>query len=128
MPFKPGQSGNPAGRPRGFRGVAAQIMAETDDGAELVAWALRVWRDPGRFHTHAERAAAHAWLSDRALGRPLQATELHAVVQAGPTLPSDWDSRSPESRRAYLDEVEAGTRQLAGAAATGLLVEGDSDE
>ncbi|MBX3159603.1 MAG: hypothetical protein KF773_26765 [Deltaproteobacteria bacterium] len=73
-----GRSGNPAGRPKGFAGVAARIMAETRDGAELVEWALAVWRDAAR--SHRERAEAHAWLSDRGLGKAVATVELHASL------------------------------------------------
>ena len=81
MPWKPGQSGNRAGRPKGFAGVSRRIMQETRDGDELVEWALSVWRDSSR--PYAERAAAHGWLSDRGLGRPVQTTELHATLAPG---------------------------------------------
>ena len=76
---------NPAGRSRGFAGVARQIMAETRDGAELVEFALRIFRDE-----HApmrDRQEAHAWLSDRGLGRPLANVELTATIEADVTAP-----------------------------------------
>ena len=91
MPFQKGvvHKHKSPGRPKGFKGVARLIAKETRDGAELVEWALAVWRDEER--PFAERAAAHAWLSDRGLGRPLQMLELAAhlemdVVDQRPTL------------------------------------------
>ena len=35
-PWKPGQSGNPSGRPRGTRDVAGYVLETTDGGKELV--------------------------------------------------------------------------------------------
>lgn len=59
------------------------ILEKTGDASELVDWALEVWRDKDR--PHAERAAAHAWLSDRCLGRPMASAEL--TVHAGDGTP-----------------------------------------
>jgi hypothetical protein len=79
--FVPGTgSPNAAGRPKGFAGVAKLIMAETNDAEELVAFALRVLRDDEA--EMRDRLAAHAWLSDRALGKPMQTLELSAHVEA----------------------------------------------
>ena len=39
-PWKPGQSGNPSGRPKGTRDLADYVLETTDGGKELVdAWA-----------------------------------------------------------------------------------------
>jgi len=62
--FRPGQSGNPGGRPKG---LAALVKAETGDGAELVAFMLRVLR--GRRQPLRLRMEACAWLADRAFGK-----------------------------------------------------------
>ena len=35
-PWKPGQSGNPSGRPRGTRDLAGYVLETTDDGKELI--------------------------------------------------------------------------------------------
>ena len=35
-PWKPGQSGNPSGRPRGTRDLASYVLETTDGGKELV--------------------------------------------------------------------------------------------
>lgn len=73
--FKPGQSGNPGGRPKGF---AEYIRAETKEGKDLVDFALSVVRGekqrgakqpPGLLY----RLEALKWLGDRGWGKPLQA-------------------------------------------------------
>ncbi len=42
LPWKPGQSGNPRGRPSGARGLARYIREHTDDGRKLADFLLRV--------------------------------------------------------------------------------------
>ena len=84
------------GRPKGFAGVARMIMEATEDGAELVEWALATWRDPNR--SHAERAAAHAWLSDRGLGKAVAMHELAVTAEVTPRLPDNLGSMSLADR------------------------------
>lgn len=84
--FVPGVSGNVRGRPRGFAGVAEKILSETDDGAELVRYALEIWRDPSR--PFAERNAMHAWLSDRGLGKAVAQHELHVTAHQDDETPA----------------------------------------
>lgn len=70
-PFRPGQSGNPGGRPKG---LAALIRQQTGDGAELVGFALKVLRssrqDPRL------RLQACEWLADRGFGKAVQSHEV----------------------------------------------------
>src|SRR5215831_13711572 len=72
-PWRPGESGNLAGRPRGTRDFAELIAQETRGGAELVEYALKVLRSPK------SKAAGKQWaveyLTDRMLGRTPQATD-----------------------------------------------------
>ena len=63
--FLAGQSGNPGGRPVGFR---EQIKVSTADGNELVEVVLGVLRDQNA--SNRERMEAATWLSDRGFGKP----------------------------------------------------------
>ena len=62
--FLAGQSGNPGGRPVGFR---EQIKQSTADGNELVEVALSVLRDEN--DSNRERMEAATWLADRGFGK-----------------------------------------------------------
>ena len=63
--FLKGTSGNPAGRPVGFR---EQIKESTADGSELVEVVLNVLRDENA--SNRERMEAATWLADRGFGKP----------------------------------------------------------
>lgn len=78
--WRPGVSGNPSGRPKGFAGVARAIMRETSDGEELVKFALDALRNVHGNRSFAERWDALRWLADRGLGRAV--TKLEASVYA----------------------------------------------
>ena len=60
-----GTSGNPGGRPVGFR---EQIKESTADGSELVEVVLNVLRDENA--SNRERMEAATWLADRGYGKP----------------------------------------------------------
>jgi hypothetical protein len=66
-PFRPGESGNPGGRPKG---IAALVRDQTADGQELVVFMLAILRNPRR--PPALRMQAATWLADRGFGRPVQ--------------------------------------------------------
>jgi hypothetical protein len=64
-PFRPGESGNPGGRPRGLaRRIREEIGA---DGSELIAIMVGIARSADTVTR--DRMQAVAWLSDRAFGR-----------------------------------------------------------
>ena len=68
--FLAGQSGNPGGRPLGFR---EQIKQSTADGNELVEVVLGVLRDENA--SNRERMEAATWLADRGFGKPAPVRE-----------------------------------------------------
>ena len=74
-PFRPGQSGNPGGRPKGAVVLAALIREQTADGAELVDFMLNVLRGRRKAPLRLRMEAA-AWLADRGFGKALQQLEL----------------------------------------------------
>src|SRR5512139_3279231 len=68
--WQPGQSGNPAGRPKG---LMRQIREATRDGAELAEFMLRVFRGHGgKGTTLKHRIEACTWLANRGFGLPTQ--------------------------------------------------------
>ena len=76
--FRPGESGNPGGRPKG---LGALVRAQTGEGAELVAFMLRVLR--GRRQPLRLRMEAAAWLADRGFGKVPTPLE-HAGPEGAP--------------------------------------------
>ncbi len=81
--FVPGQSGNPGGRPKGFRNYINDVTA---DGNDLVDFVISVFRGD-----HGEdmrpRMDAATWLADRGFGKPTVDTAL----------------QPPEDRRFMID-------------------------
>ena len=98
-PWRPGQSGNPSGRPKGGAGFAKAIRNESKDGKELYEFAFAVMR--GQTEVKAivgnmvvnvgpslkDRMDAMKWLADRGFGRVPESVE-------------DGDTSSEEMARA----------------------------
>lgn len=92
--WQKGQSGNPKGKPPGFAGLAAKIRKETDGGAELVAFALQVFRgqplgEDMRNPTLQQRIDAMIWLTDRGFGKAVTPIDLTTTDGNLPALPFD---------------------------------------
>ncbi len=68
--FKPGSKGNPGGRPRGFKGVAAAIMKESRNCDEFIEFAFKVLRNEGKNYKHSDQTDMLKLLWDRAIGKP----------------------------------------------------------
>lgn len=80
MPFKPGQSGNPGGRPREIGDVVAAAREHTVAAVERLAHWMRS-DDP-----RASPAASIALL-DRGWGKPMQPNE-HTGADGAPLIPT----------------------------------------
>lgn len=90
------------GRPRGFKGVATEIMKRTEDGTALVDFAMQVWQDP--LATPSARWEAFNWLSLRALGRPVDVSEMTLAIEApnASGLPRGWAQLTRGDREQWL--------------------------
>lgn len=83
--FKPGQSGNPRGRPRAATQLARMIRDQTEDGAELVRRVLAIARGLDRAAEDAKSIRwALDWLADRTFGKPQQTIEIVGSEQSPP--------------------------------------------
>lgn len=90
--FKPGQSGNPGGRPAG---LAALVKQETRDGAELVEFYLRILR--GKRQPLRYRLEAAAWLADRGFGKALQQLDIGGVPGEPLTIRVEYAESAPDA-------------------------------
>lgn len=114
--YRPGVGGNPAGRPKGWGGVAKDIARKTDDYRELVDLALSIARDTAA--EDRDRLQALTLLFNRGLGQAptlavLEATHEHVHTglvehKHAPTMTTD------QARRylARLAEAEAELREM----------------
>lgn len=69
LKWKPGQSGNPNGRPAGSVGLARYIREHTGDGRDLVDFMLEVIQgECDKYTRTADKIIAVKWLADRGFG------------------------------------------------------------
>lgn len=109
--FPRGKSGNPGGRPKAAVAMAALIREKTNDGADLVDFALKVQK--GEIPEMADaksRRWAHDWLSDRGFGKPIQDIDvLIGTVDLTPEQQALLEAlkMSPHERRSRIAELKA---------------------
>ncbi len=75
--FKPGQSGNPGGRPKGLTRRVRELVG--DDGEAIASYMFSVMSDD-REKT-ADRLEAARWLADRGFGKAVQTMEIDVARQ-----------------------------------------------
>lgn len=111
MPFVPGKSGNPGGRPAARKNLAANlarlIADETRDGAELVEYAVKILRSVDS--TESARQYAHDWLSNRGAGKALQTLDGDLTIGISPEQAALIDALklSPHERQRRIATLEA---------------------
>jgi hypothetical protein len=91
--FKPGQSGNPNGRPKVLADVQNAAREHSSEAIETLAQIMRNPRAPAT-----ARIAAASALLDRGYGRPLQTvdannTNVNYVVSDQPMTEEEWAAR-----------------------------------
>ncbi len=83
-PFKPGQSGNPGGRPKGLAESVRKHVPPSKlvDLHKLIALApsMDVKKELGEAPTIKDRQASADWLADRGWGKALQQADVGGTV------------------------------------------------
>lgn len=118
MTFKPGQSGNKLGRPKGAAGLAKYAAEKTNNGQDVIDFLLSVMRNTrAGIKTRIEAAKA---LLDRTAGKPMQPSEIAMTLDQRP-VGEILLQMAPENRLQFLDGLRA-KKQL------GPALDEDTDE
>jgi hypothetical protein len=106
MPFIPGKSGNPSGRPPGGGGMAKKIRERFgQDLRRLIDYAEAMLEDPAT--PHAVRKGLLEFLADRAIGKPMTQLELTATLAPAPPPAPEVDYS-----KLSVEELEALERMM----------------
>jgi hypothetical protein len=83
--WKKGQSGNPSGRPKGSKGLAAKIREATGDYTVIIEKLMAI------IHQGNDREAIQAAreLLDRGLGKPTQQVDVEKTIDINLNIPED---------------------------------------
>lgn len=97
-PWQPGQSGNPAGRPKGLSRKVRELVG--GDGEALAQVFIDVLADPKA--SSRDRMEAATWLADRGWGKPTQHIDQDVWKREGGPMRADID---PERLEAMFREL-----------------------
>lgn len=87
--FKPGQSGNPGGRPKGGYSERCRIWADSQGFDFLVR--IAEGREPGYRNRHSLRIEAAKYLTDRGYGKAPLKTDTTAKISLENFLGGTWE-------------------------------------
>jgi hypothetical protein len=119
--WKPGQSGNPKGRPRTGMSLAERVRALVDPD-EMIAAMLAIARDKKK--PDATRMAAWGWLADRGFQRPPAPLQIESTHQVDVSVGLSLDRVVSALDESGLRALELAMGQLEGAGVH-LLSDGD---
>lgn len=98
--WKPGQSGNPRGRPKGTVTLGRRVR-ERVEPEQLVAWFIAVWN--GDIKPSKEQETAATWITERGWGKAPN----FMPIEGGDPLGIEDIDRDIAATEARLDELAA---------------------